>query len=174
MDSIVLRMRQRTWALRHLARIGFNQDELVQVYCSLLLPIADYCAPAYHSLTTDVQDQQLERAQVGALRSIFGYGLSARQLRQKAALKTLRERRIEATDKFAARCLNNPRFCKWFPKKTGRTSSRNTEQYLESFAKCERLKNSPLFCMRRRLNGKEGKKYGERNRVYRENFIYTE
>ena len=172
-DSVCKRIRQRTWALRHLSKTGFTQTELVQVYTSLILPIADYCAPAYHSLTTDIQDQLLERAQTGALRAIYGYGRSARQLRQEAGLSTLRERRIEATDKFAYKCLSNPRFCKWFPKKTNRTSARNKEEYLEEFAKCERLKNSPIFYMRRRLNGKEGRTYGERNRIYRENFTYT-
>ena len=169
-ESVVKRMRQRTWALRHLAKTGFSEGELVQVYNSLLLPIADYCAPAYHSLTTDVHDQMLERAQVGALRAIFGYGRSARQLRQEAGISTLRERRIEATDKFARKCLTSPRFCKWFPKKTTRTSARSTEEYEEQFAKCERLRNSPLYYMRRRLNGKEGKAYGERKKQYRENF----
>lgn len=169
-ESVVKRMRQRTWALRHLAKTGFNSDELVQVYNSLLLPIADYCAPAYHSLTTDIHDQQLERAQTGALRAIYGYGRSARQLRQEAGISTLRERRIEATDKFARKCLKSPRFCSWFPKKTGRTSARSGEEFQEEFAKCERLRNSPVYYMRRRLNGKEGKAYGERNKQYRENF----
>ena len=169
-ESVVKRMRQQTWALRHLAKTGFNTEELVRVYNSLLLPIADYCAPAYHSLTTDIQDQLLERAQVGALRAIYGYGKSARQLRQEAGVLTLRERRIEATDKFARKCLNSPRFCKWFPRKTGRASARNGEEFQEDFAKCERLRNSPIYYMRRRLNGKPGKTYGEINKQYRENF----
>ena len=171
-ESIVKRMRQRSWALRHLRQIGFNTQELIKVYTSMILPIADYCSPAYHSLTTDIHDQMLERAQVEALRSIYGYGRSARQLRQEAGVETLRARRIEATDKFARKCLSNPRFCKWFPKNQGR-ATRNTEEFLESFAKCDRLKNSPVFYMRRRLNGKDGKTYGERNKIYRENFTYT-
>ena len=75
--GVVKHMRQRTWALRHLAWVGFLQGELVQVYSSLLLPIADYCAPAYHSLLTGVQGQQLEGAQTWALRAIFGYGKAA-------------------------------------------------------------------------------------------------
>ena len=167
--TIVKKMRQRNWSLRHLGKLGFSQADLVRVYQSLILPIADYCAPAYHSLTTDIHDQELEGAQTEALRAIFGYGQSARQLRQKAGITTLRERRIEATDKFARKCLSNPRFCSWFPMKEGRTSARSKEQYQEFFAKCDRLKNSPLYYMRRRLNGKEGKEYGERNKMYREN-----
>ena len=93
-ESVVKRMRQPTWALRHLTKTGFNTGELVQVYNSLVLPIADYCAPAYHSLTMDIHNQLLERAQVGALHALYGYGRSARQLQQEAGVLTLRERRI--------------------------------------------------------------------------------
>ena len=168
--TVAKRMRQKYWALRHLKNVGFNNPELVEVYRSVVLPIADYCAPAYHSLMTDVQDQLLERVQVGALRAIYGYGPSARTLRQQAGIETLRARRIELTDKFAQKCVSNPRFCHWFPLKTGRVSARSSEKYQEFKSKTDRLFNSPVFYMRRRLNGKEGKKYGERNKIYRENF----
>ena len=168
-DTVLKKMRQKYWSLRHLKGVGFNTAELVEVYKSVLLPIADYCAPAYHSLTTDIQDQQLERAQTGALRAIFGYGPSARKLRAEFDIQTLRERRITLTDKFAEKCVSNPRFCHWFPLRTGRSSGRTGERYHEERAKTDRLFNSPIFYMRRRLNGKQGKTYGERNRVYREN-----
>ena len=164
----VKKMRQRFWVLYHLRKVGFNEEELTRVYKSNLLPIADYCSAAYHSLLTDLQDQELERAQVGALRHIYGYGLSARKLREKAGVQTLRQRRIELTDKFANKCLASENFSCWFPKKKNRSSARHIDIYEEEFAKCDRFKNSPLFYMRRRLNGKEGKIYGERNREYRE------
>ena len=168
-NETVKRVRQKYWVLYHLRRLGFTESELVRVYKVNILPTFDYCCPVYHSLLTDLQDQQLEAAQIGALRGIFGYDLSARKLRAKADLTTLRKRRIELTDKFAAKCLLNDRFKSWFPLKQGRQSARNnSEKYQEQYAKCERLRNSPLFYMRRRLNGKEGKSYGERNRDYRE------
>ena len=170
-EETLKKMRKKYWFLTNLGKVGFSREELVQVYQSLVLPIADYCAPAYHSMLTDVQDQQLENAQIGALRRIFGYGKSARKLRELANLKTLRERRIELTDKFARKAAASARFCHWFPRTVGRRSGRNQETYREFFAKCDRLKNSPLFYMRRRLNGKPGKVYGERNRTYRENLV---
>lgn len=164
------KMRMRYWFLANLKKIGFNNEELVKVYKTNILPLADYCAPAYHSLMTDEQDQLMENTQIGALRRIFGYGKSARKLRQEAGMTTLRERRIELTDRFAQKCVGNQRFADWFPKNNTRRLGRNSETYKEYYARCDRLKNSPLFYMRRRLNGKEGKVYGERNRVYRENF----
>ena len=72
-------------------------------------------------------------------------------------------------DNFAAKCLTSRRFMKWFPlEKSGRSGGRRGELYHEDFARCNRLKDSPIFYMRRRLNGKEGKTYGERNKQYRD------
>ena len=160
--------------LYHLRALGFTEAELVRVYQSMILPLADYCCPAYHSMMTDTHDQLMERAQVGALRAVFGYGRTATELRSSAGVSTLRERRIKLTDKFAHNCLKNDRFKHWFPETEGRRTGRNSEKYKEFFAKTDRLYNSPLFYMRRRLNGKEGKVYGERNRKYRENFVLTD
>ena len=42
------------------------------------------------------------------------------------------------------------------------------EPFIEERARCNRLRESPIFYMRRRLNGKEGKTYGQRNRDYRD------
>ena len=168
-DYVVKRMRRRYWTLFHLRKLGFDEEELVRVYKSMILPIADYCCPAYHSMTNDLQDQLLEKTQVGALRSIFGYTKTATELRSETGLETLRDRRIRLTDKFARKCLKNDRFKSWFPRNENRRGRRG-EEFKEFFAKCDRLKNSPLFYMRRRLNGKPGKEYGERNRKYRENF----
>ena len=90
-------------------------------------------------------------------------------MRELAELDTLRERRIARCDSFAAKCANGDRFCDWFPKKVARRAMRRgAEQYREEYARCNRLFNSPIFYMRRRLNGKEGKVYGTRNKEYRE------
>ena len=81
----------------------------------------------------------------------------------------MRERRVTACDKFAAKCLGSTRFSGWFPLKVqGRAGMRKGEAYVEEHARCNRLLNTPIFFMRRRLNGKEGKRYGERNSKYRD------
>ena len=61
----------------------------------------------------------------------------------------------------------SPAFEHWFPRKE-QTRARGGDAYIELYARCDRLKYSPLYFMRRRLNGKQGKTYGERNRIYRE------
>ena len=92
-------------------------------------------------------------------------------MRTKAGVTTLRRRRIEAVDRFAEKCTSGP-FSRWFPRRAPGRSTRSAGQvgglYEERFARCQRLYDSPLYYMRRRLNGKEGKKYGERNRQYRD------
>ena len=96
--------------------------------------------------------------------------MSYADMRERAGVTTLRARRIEMCDKFAEKAAKNPMFFRWFPEKEGRMSARggNSEKYKEFTARTDRLKNSPLFYYRRRMNGKEGRTYGERNRKYRE------
>ena len=166
--SVCKKLRCKYWSLRHLKKVGFTTEELVAVYKSSILPVADYCAVVYHSMLTDEQDEMLENTQVGALRAILGPGESARKMRDSLGVETLRNRRVRFCYKFALKCANSDIFGHWFPLTEGRRSARNREQYKEFHARCDRLKNSPLFFMRRRLNGKEGKRYGERYRVYRD------
>ena len=124
-------------------------------------------------MMTDAQDEEVERLQSHALKFIFGWRTPYARMRELAGLETLRARREELSDKFAQKCLGSKRFASWFPLKAGvRASSRSnntaTEKYKESFARCDRLRMTPKFYMRRRLNGKPGKRYGERNRQYRD------
>ena len=105
-----------------------------------------------------------------ALKCIFGPGISGRQMRAMAQIQTLRKRREDLCDKFANKCLNDPRMEHWFQRKTTRTSARRGgggEVFVEEKARCDRLVNSPFFYFRRRLNGKVGKTYGSRNAEYR-------
>ena len=164
--ALQTRMRNTTWVLRHLKLAGFTESELATVYRTVVRPVLDYCAVVYHPMLTDEQDQMVERMQAQALKNIYGYKHSYAEMRIKAGVTTHRERRIELCDKFARKAAANPRF-DWFPERTGR-SGRHGEQYQEMPARRDRLFNSPLFFYRRRMNGKAGKKYGERNRKYRE------
>ena len=169
MESISKRIRRKFWVLYHLGKAGFNEEELAKVYRTCLLPIFDYCAVVYHPMLTDNQDQLLERLQRQALKVIFGTGHTYTEMRRKADITTLRQRRIDLSDKFASKCLKSERFCHWFRENQGgRRSSREPgEKYEEEFARCLRYFNSPLFFMRRRLNWKPGLPYWERHRERR-------
>ena len=84
-----------------------------------------------------------------------------------AGVSTLRQRRIVMTDKFEEAAAESSRFSVWFPRRReARAASRVGDRYVETFARCDRLRNSPIHYMRRRMNSKEGRKYGERNCQY--------
>ena len=167
--AVKRRFRQKYWTLIHLKKYGFSEEELATVYKTIVRPVADYCSVVYHPMMTDAQDEEMDRCQAHALRCIYGMGVSYAEMRRRAGVPTLRQRRIDQCDAFASKCLDNPKFRDWFPMKTGRTSGRSGEKYHEKFARCNRLRNTPLYYVRRRLNGKERKDYGARNRDRREN-----
>ena len=160
-EALQIRMRNTAWVLRHLKIAGFTEQELARVYTTVVRPVLDYCAVVYHPMLTDEQDQIIERHLW-----VQGYKDSYAVMRQKAGVTTHRARRIELCDKFAQKAANNPRF-ELFHQRTGRTG-RHGDTYQELQARTDRLYNSPLFYYRRRLNGKPGKTYGERNRKCRE------
>ena len=155
-------LRKRYWILYHLRRYGFTEEELCKVYQTIIRPVADYCCVVYHSMLSDEQDELLYRCQAQALRCIFGKDVTYQEIRRRAGVPTLRQRRIKLCDKFVHKCLNTPRFLGWFPRKKAPRNTRTSQEFVKFFARCDCLKNSPLYYMRCRLNGKEGKAYGER------------
>lgn len=146
----------------------YTVPELIKAYKTLVRPIAEYCSVVIHSMLSDKQDEEIERLQATALRYIYGFGQSYAWMREESGLDTLRKRRITACDKFANSCLGNERFGGWFPPAVQARHSRHTLQFKEEYARCDRLMNSPVFYMRQRLNGKQGKVYGQRNQHYRD------
>ena len=145
----------RIWALRHLGRLGMAQKDLLAVYKSTILPMHDYCSTVYNSTLTLTQSGQLERLQAMALKAIYGYDHSYRSLLSLSGLSPLKVRRDERGDRFALKCLQNPRFSHWFPRHAPTRVTRNPLRYEETRARTQRLYNSPLYHLRRRLNGKE-------------------
>ena len=132
------RMRKQYWVLYHLRRAGFSDEDLAKVYRTCILPTADYCAVVYHSQLTDEQDQAVERLQAGALRSIYGPEFSYARMREMAGVTTLRERRVQACDKFASKCATSAGFSAWFPpRESGRSRGRKAEVYHEDYARCD-------------------------------------
>ena len=105
----------------------------------------------YHSLLSDEMDVRIERVQSQALKIIYGFGFSYRSLLEKTGLETLKQRRLCAIDRFTDKCIQG-KFAAWFPMVSGRRSQRNHRPYEEKYARCDRLRDSPLYFMRRRLN----------------------
>ena len=150
-ESIKKKFRSRTWILRHLGHNGFSQNDLLKVYTTIILPIHDYCSNVYTSSLTAKQEAELERLQALALKSIFGYEYSYGQLLASTGLLSLKERRSNKLDKFAMKARTG-KLAHWFPLNQQARFIRGAKKYKETRAKTERLRNSPIFAMRRRLN----------------------
>ena len=151
-NSICRKFRSRVWILRHLSHNGFSQEDLLKVYKSIILPTHDYCSNVYHSSLTLSQTVVLERLQAKALKAIYGYEPSYKELIEKAGITTLRARREARELAFARKCATSVRFARWFPIHESSRDTRQNLAYREEFARCVRCYNSPLFSMRRRLN----------------------
>ena len=154
-DSIRKKFFARKWILHHLGHAGFTEADLLKVYCSVILPIFDYCSCVYNSSLTQNQVSALERLQAQALKAIYGYEHSYRSLLERTGLRTLQARRDVRTLKFAKKSAQSARFKNWFPLQPIERRTRNTRHqllYREDHARTNRLYNSPLFHMRRLSN----------------------
>ena len=162
-EAICQKFRSRIWYLCHLHHNGFSQEELLRVYKTTILPCHDYCSNIFHSSLTMSQTIVLERLQAKALKVIYGYDPSYRELMERANLTTLRASRDERELMFAQKYANSVTFAKWFPRKLACSTMGDRTPYQEPFARCY---NSPIFSMRRMFNRSErGLKCGAREGV---------
>ena len=135
----------RIWALRHLGRLGMGQSDLLAVYKSTILPMHDYCLTVFNSTLTLTQSGQLERLQAMALKAIYGYDQSYRSLLSFSGLTSLKARRDTRGDRFALKCLQNPRFSGWFLPHVPVRPTRNPLLYEEYKGKDQAALQLPPF-----------------------------
>ena len=155
-DNVSKKLRSRTWALGKLRKKGMKTNDLVRAYQSTIRPCAEYASPAWHSLLTINQSEQIERQQTQALKNIYGVGMSARKMRLDSGIDRLYVRREKACKKFAEKNLTNPRCDGWFstrgqpsyPRRAGTTY----RTFREPNSRTDRHRNSPINYARRLLN----------------------
>ena len=104
---------------------------------------------------TEEESVLLDRFESHCLKNIYGHRISYEKMLDKAGLEKLSIRRQSCFDKFAQKASESHRFRKWFPRHISRRrSSRVVQEFKELYARTDRLYFSPLYVMRRRLNGK--------------------
>ena len=113
-NKLAKKLRSKTWALSRLRKKGLSEEKLTRTYKCLIRPTVEYASPAWHSLLTAGQAAELERQQAQALKNIFGPGISANKMRERAGVSLWSTRRENAVKKFAMKCLSNPRCETWF------------------------------------------------------------
>ena len=152
-SNMLKKVRARFWTLYYLKSSGLSEKDLVSAYVSFIRPLMEYAVQAFHSMMTQEQSKSIERQQSRALKVIFGFGHSYSDLLQKSGLKTLQERRVKLTDKFAMKLASSDRFSYLFPERPEeQCRARNGNKYVEMQSRTSRLYNSPIYYMRRRLN----------------------
>ena len=153
-EKLENKFRGRLWSLRHLKRSGMSSSDLLGIYCMIIRPVLDFAAVSYHSMLSVDQTVRLERLQMRALKVIYGISFSYNQLLEKSDIVKLSDRRQSMFVKFALKNSLNSRISeKWFP--TNPESGHHTRaplKYKEFPARTERMLNSPLFQLRKRLN----------------------
>ena len=117
-DNVKRRFRTKTWALASLMKKGLSEKNLVMAYTGLIRPTAEYASTAWNSMISPEQSESVERQQTQALKNIFGYGISAAKLHDRAGLPTLFKRREDFANRFAKKNLENPRCSGWFVERT--------------------------------------------------------
>ena len=89
-----------------------------------------------------------------AMKIICGTYKSYATALEEEEIPRLDERRLKMFENFTVKASNNSRISNnWFPMNPPASYNiRNPQKYIEMHARTERLKNSPLYTMRRLLN----------------------
>ena len=149
---LIKKASKRKFVLCHYA--GFMKgDDLKKLYCVLVRSILEYSAATIATQISKYQSNRLERIQKQCLRIMYGYGKPYSELLKISGLRSLADRRREQFEKFAVNAVKHPVYSSWFPLNRGRSGTRNRKIYLEKLATTDRLYNSPVYAMRRHLNG---------------------
>ena len=153
-QKIQEKFRKRAWIIRNLKRSGLPEDDLIFFYKTLVRPVLDFTAPVYHSMLTVMQSEALERLQRNLVKLVCGREMSYEKILEKHSLPTLAERRQTLVDNFALKAADSPRFgARWFPRKPESAYGLRDQDKFQTFtARTERMKNSPVYHMRERLN----------------------
>ena len=155
-NALIAKFRTRLWSLRYLKRSGMRENDLCQAYVTYLRPVIEYGSVVIHSMLTREQSDLIDRQQVRALKIVYGFDKSSRQVLEASGLETLSLRRRKAVDKFAIKLAESDRFGDLFPLRPDNLrTSRVSQKYLEVGTNRTRLYNSPVYYMRRRLNALE-------------------
>ena len=148
------KFRRRLWLLRHLKRSGVSDGDLLFFYKTIIRPVLDFTSVIYHPMLTLSQTNDLESLQRRAMKIIYGYDADYGSILDNKPIDSLTERREEMFKKYAVKCSKNARVKdKWLPlKQAGPYNTRHQAKYIEETCKTERLKNSPIYQIRRRMN----------------------
>ena len=120
----------------------------------LLRPVLDFASITYHPMLSNEQCVRLELLQKRAVRIACGPEKDYDVLLQENNIPRLTDRREKMFERFAIKNGNHPTLAElWFKKRQLTPyDTRLRQEFEEKTASTTRLKNSPLFQLRKRLN----------------------
>ena len=145
--------RRKMWTLRHVKKAGMGESDLLKIFNSIIRPTLEYAVPTFHPMLTAELSDMIEAIQKRACKIIYGWDSDYDVLVEGGMIETLQNRRERLTKNFAVKAAASTRFAHWFKeKKKSEHNLRKEDRYEEYFARTDRMKNSPLYFMRRMLN----------------------
>ena len=151
--DLVKRSYQRMLILKKLYQFSIPVEDMVHIYCMYIRSIAEQSSVVWSSSLTKGEEYDLERIQKVALRIIFSNNyITYEHALSVTNLPTLKSRRTQLSLNFALKCTKSPRTQDMFPLRSSTVDTRNPEIYDVTKAKTERLGNSSIPFLQRRLN----------------------
>ena len=149
------RFRNKLWGFRKLRAASMAKADLLTTYKAVLRPIIEFASPTYGPMLNSKISIEVEQLQLRAMKIVYGNTVSYGTVLEMTNLESLASRRAKAIEKFAVKTASNPRFSeKWFPRNENTLhNTRYPKKYKEFNCKTARLYNSPIYHMRRVLNG---------------------
>ena len=155
-EAISRKFYSRLWLIRHLVSSGVPSLGALVLYKSMLRPLLEYAAPAFHYMLTEAQKRSLEQLQARALKIIFWWNRSYRAILNSTGCPWAEARREDLVNKFTIKVSKTDRFKKWFPLNHSiKYSTRKREKYYIPTGRTARYQKGPLYNMRKYLNSFE-------------------
>ena len=150
--NLITKPSKRKYLLLQYAQYMPGKD-LKKLYCALVRSLLEYSSPTIATQLSKYQSNRLENILKQCLSIMFGSGRSYEDLLKESGLEDLSVRRRNQFCAFAENAVSNPVYSHWFPLNENRLGTRNRKTYEEKTAKTDRLYKSPVYAMRRHLNG---------------------
>ena len=140
--------------LRNLSNFNMPIIELLNIYILYIRSVVEQSLVVWNSSITQEECLEIERVQKVALRIIMNenYVNYANAL-CITGLMTLKERRDHLSTKFAEKCVKSEKTSHMFPlNRENNFKTRNHETFYVTPARTNRLANSAISSMQRKLN----------------------
>ena len=129
------------------------KEDLQRIFDTIIRSTIEFAVPTYGPMINKEMSDEIECIQKRASKIIYGWDSHYDELVSIGKFETLKTRGERLILNFAKKIEKNSRFKEWFPEKNYEDLNlRSEKKFLEKHARTDRLKNSPLYYMRRTLN----------------------